>query len=301
MQAAAQAGRALQATAPAPPRRPRTGHGRRRRGAPAPGTAVARTPYRRPCRGHGRARPPVGRSHPATPAAGPRNQPHGVRPSPSDRWHQPMSDADRADRVDRRSWSPAACATSPTSRSPACLQGHHAAARGRRGLRGPWSTDIAEPVAGQRRRGRRHRGARIHPRAAVASRWAPASCRCARPASCPGTRCTSPTTLEYGTATIEVHADAFVAGARVLVVDDVLATGGTAGRDLRPARAGRRRGGRRSRSVARARLPRRARPLGSRAGPHHPGLRALTARDTPRTAHASHDRGHRLRAPRLGA
>ena len=34
--------------------------------------------------------------------------------------------------------------------------------------------------------------------------------------------------LEYGTATIEVHADAFVAGQRVLVVDDVLATGGTA-------------------------------------------------------------------------
>lgn len=34
--------------------------------------------------------------------------------------------------------------------------------------------------------------------------------------------------LEYGTATIEVHADAFVAGQRVLVIDDVLATGGTA-------------------------------------------------------------------------
>ncbi len=34
--------------------------------------------------------------------------------------------------------------------------------------------------------------------------------------------------LEYGSATIEVHADAFVAGARVLVVDDILATGGTA-------------------------------------------------------------------------
>lgn len=34
--------------------------------------------------------------------------------------------------------------------------------------------------------------------------------------------------LEYGTASIEVHADALVAGARVLVVDDVLATGGTA-------------------------------------------------------------------------
>jgi adenine phosphoribosyltransferase len=34
--------------------------------------------------------------------------------------------------------------------------------------------------------------------------------------------------LEYGSATIEVHEDAYVAGQRVLVVDDVLATGGTA-------------------------------------------------------------------------
>jgi len=34
--------------------------------------------------------------------------------------------------------------------------------------------------------------------------------------------------LEYGEATLEVHQDAFVAGQRVLVVDDVLATGGTA-------------------------------------------------------------------------
>lgn len=34
--------------------------------------------------------------------------------------------------------------------------------------------------------------------------------------------------LEYGTATIEVHADAVAEGQRVLLVDDVLATGGTA-------------------------------------------------------------------------
>ncbi|MBM7079831.1 MULTISPECIES: adenine phosphoribosyltransferase [Micromonospora] len=34
--------------------------------------------------------------------------------------------------------------------------------------------------------------------------------------------------LEYGEATLEVHQDAFTAGHRVLVVDDVLATGGTA-------------------------------------------------------------------------
>jgi adenine phosphoribosyltransferase len=38
--------------------------------------------------------------------------------------------------------------------------------------------------------------------------------------------------LEYGVATLEVHQDAFVAGQRVLVVDDVLATGGTAGAAL---------------------------------------------------------------------
>lgn len=34
--------------------------------------------------------------------------------------------------------------------------------------------------------------------------------------------------LEYGTDTLEVHADAFEANSRVLVIDDVLATGGTA-------------------------------------------------------------------------
>ena len=34
--------------------------------------------------------------------------------------------------------------------------------------------------------------------------------------------------LEYGTDRLEVHADSFAPGARVLIVDDVLATGGTA-------------------------------------------------------------------------
>jgi adenine phosphoribosyltransferase len=34
--------------------------------------------------------------------------------------------------------------------------------------------------------------------------------------------------LEYGTARLELHTDAFAKGARVLVIDDLLATGGTA-------------------------------------------------------------------------
>ena len=34
--------------------------------------------------------------------------------------------------------------------------------------------------------------------------------------------------LEYGSATIEMHADALAAGSRVALVDDLLATGGTA-------------------------------------------------------------------------
>ena len=38
--------------------------------------------------------------------------------------------------------------------------------------------------------------------------------------------------LEYGEATLEVHQDAFGDGQRVLLVDDVLATGGTAGAAL---------------------------------------------------------------------
>jgi adenine phosphoribosyltransferase len=34
--------------------------------------------------------------------------------------------------------------------------------------------------------------------------------------------------LEYGSDSLEIHADAITAGQRVLIVDDLLATGGTA-------------------------------------------------------------------------
>ena len=44
----------------------------------------------------------------------------------------------------------------------------------------------------------------------------------------PGTTFAEDYELEYGTATIEVQTDAFAPSDRVLVIDDVLATGGTA-------------------------------------------------------------------------
>jgi adenine phosphoribosyltransferase len=44
----------------------------------------------------------------------------------------------------------------------------------------------------------------------------------------PGPTLEAAYSLEYGEAVLEVQADAFVPGDRVLVVDDVLATGGTA-------------------------------------------------------------------------
>ena len=43
----------------------------------------------------------------------------------------------------------------------------------------------------------------------------------------PGETVSASYELEYGSAVLEVTADAFIKGARVLVVDDVLATGGT--------------------------------------------------------------------------
>ncbi|WP_313242210.1 adenine phosphoribosyltransferase [Stenotrophomonas sp.] len=48
-----------------------------------------------------------------------------------------------------------------------------------------------------------------------------------KPGKLPGRTLKQDYTLEYRTDSIEVHADALPAGARVLVVDDVLATGGT--------------------------------------------------------------------------
>ena len=57
--------------------------------------------------------------------------------------------------------------------------------------------------------------------------WASASCRCARRASCPGRRCVRSTPSSTAAPSLEMHRDALAPGERTLVVDDVLATGGT--------------------------------------------------------------------------
>jgi adenine phosphoribosyltransferase len=49
-----------------------------------------------------------------------------------------------------------------------------------------------------------------------------------KPGKLPGPTVTEEYALEYGTDRLELHTDAIDAGERVLVVDDVIATGGTA-------------------------------------------------------------------------
>jgi len=49
----------------------------------------------------------------------------------------------------------------------------------------------------------------------------------------PGAVISEAYTLEYGEAVMEIHDDAIVAGERILVVDDLLATGGTAAAGIR--------------------------------------------------------------------
>ena len=61
-----------------------------------------------------------------------------------------------------------------------------------------------------------------------------------KPGKLPHRRVREEYALEYGTDALEMHEDALGAGARVLVVDDLLATGGTA---AAPRRRGARAGG----------------------------------------------------------
>jgi adenine phosphoribosyltransferase len=49
-----------------------------------------------------------------------------------------------------------------------------------------------------------------------------------KPGKLPAATFSASYALEYGTDSLEIHQDAFISGSRVLLVDDLLATGGTA-------------------------------------------------------------------------
>ena len=96
-----------------------------------------------------------------------------------------------------------------------------------------------------------------------------------KPGKLPGSKMTEEYALEYGTNSLEVHDDAVGRGKRVLIVDDVLATGGTAAATGRLVeRLGRR--DRRVRFPDRARSARR--PQGTRQATRSPALSAIKRR-----------------------
>jgi len=63
---------------------------------------------------------------------------------------------------------------------------------------------------------------------ALAYRWEKGFVPARKPGKLPAATHREEYSLEYGTDALEVHKDAFDPGARVLIVDDLLATGGTA-------------------------------------------------------------------------
>jgi adenine phosphoribosyltransferase len=69
--------------------------------------------------------------------------------------------------------------------------------------------------------------------AAVADRLGVGFCPIRKPGKLPAATIKESFSLEYGTDAIEIHADAVAPGQRVLIVDDVLATGGTASAAVR--------------------------------------------------------------------
>ena len=186
---------------------------RRRRARPAAAAGAG---------GRGRReRPDAARARPPTPRAGPG--------PPARRRGPPASGTGDASPTEPRPRP----RPGPRPRRPGlpvarrAVPGHHAGAGRRRGVHGRGHR--AGDVGGRGRRGRRHRGARASCSARRRRWWrAPAWCRCARRASCRGSPRPARYDLEYGTATLELPADTIAAGARVFVVDDVLATGGTA-------------------------------------------------------------------------
>ncbi len=64
--------------------------------------------------------------------------------------------------------------------------------------------------------------------AGLAARWRSGLLLARKPGKLPGSAAREDFTLEYGKASIETHRDLVKPGTRVLIADDVIATGGTA-------------------------------------------------------------------------
>ncbi len=64
--------------------------------------------------------------------------------------------------------------------------------------------------------------------AGLAARWRAGVMLARKPGKLPGSAAREEFTLEYGKASIETHRDILKPGTRVLIADDVIATGGTA-------------------------------------------------------------------------
>jgi adenine phosphoribosyltransferase len=59
--------------------------------------------------------------------------------------------------------------------------------------------------------------------------WVSGLCRSEKRANCPARTIQETYDLEYGTDTLEMHEDAVSPGEKVVIVDDLIATGGTVG------------------------------------------------------------------------
>ena len=194
---------------------------RRRRRAPATESAV---------RGVDRARGTAAARPTSTPRPDRATSPSAAPEVAALRRPQPTTRAAAEAARDRASSSRAGCATSRTSPSPGILfkdvtpllADGEAFARGRRATSADRRRGTVDVVVGIEARGFIFGAALAHElghRLRAGPQGRQAARRRPRGVSYD---------LEYGSATIEIHEDAFVGGERVLVVDDVLATGGTA-------------------------------------------------------------------------